>query len=64
MNSISKRVAFNGPDRTVYGGPFKETSELVAGFWLRQSRTWTRPSMGEAMPQPDARPSEIEIRPS
>ena len=32
--SQGKRVAFNGPDRTVEDGPFGVTSELVAGFWL------------------------------
>ena len=59
-----KRVAFNGPDRTVNDGPFAETKELVAGFWI-----WTVASMDEAVewvkrcPNPMSGPSEIEIRP-
>ncbi len=38
-----KRVAFNGPSRTVIDGPFAETGELVAGFWL-----WEVKDMDEA----------------
>ena len=59
-----KRVAFNGPDRTVIDGPFAETKELVAGFWI-----WTVASIDEAVawvkrcPNPMNGPSEIEIRP-
>ena len=59
-----KRVAFNGRDRTVIDGPFAETKELVAGFWI-----WTVASMDEAVewvkrcPNPMSGPSEIEIRP-
>ncbi|WP_448522320.1 YciI family protein, partial [Schleiferia thermophila] len=33
-SSQGKRVAFDGPRRTVIDGPFAETRELVAGFWL------------------------------
>jgi hypothetical protein len=59
-----KRVAFDGPSRTVIDGPFPETSELVAGFWL-----WQVNDMAEAVewvkrcPNPMLGPSEIEIRP-
>jgi hypothetical protein len=59
-----KRVAFDGPSRTVIDGPFAETSELVAGFWL-----WQVKDMAEAVewvkrcPNPMPGPSEIEIRP-
>lgn len=59
-----RRVAFNGPDRTVIDGPFAATSELVAGFWL-----WQVKDMEEAAawvkrcPNPMPGPSEIEIRP-
>ena len=59
-----KRVAFDGPDRTVVDGPFAETRELVAGFWL-----WEVKDMAEAVewvkrcPNPMPGPSEIEIRP-
>ena len=59
-----KRVAFDGPARTLIDGPFPETSELVAGFWL-----WNVKDMDEAVawvkrcPNPMPGPSEIEIRP-
>ena len=59
-----KRVAFDGPNRTVIDGPFAETKELVAGFWL-----WEVKDMDEAVewvkrcPNPMPGPSEIEIRP-
>ncbi|MGZ9021347.1 MAG: YciI family protein [Methylocystis sp.] len=63
-SSNGKRVAFNGADRTVYDGPFEETTELVAGFWL-----WEVRDMAEAVewvkrcPNPMPGRSEIEIRP-
>ena len=59
-----KRVAFDGPSRTVIDGPFGATRELVAGFWL-----WEVKDMDEAVervkrcPNPMPGPSEIEIRP-
>ena len=58
------RVQFDGTTRRVVDGPFAETKELVAGFWLWQVR-----SMDEAIewvkrcPNPMPGPSEIEIRP-
>lgn len=58
------RVQFSGDRRTVVDGPFSETKELIAGFWLWQVR-----SMEEAIewvrrcPNPHASDSEIEIRP-
>jgi hypothetical protein len=63
-SSFGKRVAFDGPDRTVIDGPFAETRELVAGYWL-----WEVKDMDEAVawvkrcPNPMYGPSEIEIRP-
>jgi hypothetical protein len=63
-SSKGKRVAFDGPNRTVIDGPFAETKELVAGFWL-----WEVKDMDEAVawvkrcPNPMPGPSEIEIRP-
>src|SRR5689334_8967132 len=63
-SSAGKRVAFDGPGRTVIDGPFAETRELVAGFWL-----WEVKDMDEAVawvkrcPNPMPGPSEIEIRP-
>ncbi|KGR99897.1 YciI family protein [Burkholderia sp. ABCPW 111] len=59
-----KRVRFSGSERTVIDGPFAETKELVAGFWL-----WKVASMDEALewvkrcPNPMEGDSEIEIRP-
>lgn len=58
------RVHFSGRQRTVTDGPFAETKELIAGFWLWQVR-----SMAEAIewvkrcPNPMIGDSEIEIRP-
>jgi len=63
-SSHGKRVAFDGPSRLVTDGPFAETKELVAGFWL-----WQVKDMEEAVawvrrcPNPMPGPSEIEIRP-
>ncbi len=63
-SSQGKRVAFDGPSRTVADGPFPQTNELVAGFWL-----WEVKDMAEAVqwvkrcPNPMPGPSEIEIRP-
>jgi hypothetical protein len=59
-----KRIAFDGPRRTVIDGPFAATNELVAGFWL-----WKVKDMDEAIawakrcPNPMPGPSELEIRP-
>ena len=61
--SKGKRVRFSGTRRTVIDGPFAETRELVAGFWL-----WQVKSMEEAVdwvkrcPNPFPADSEIEIR--
>ncbi|GEP10242.1 YciI family protein [Methylobacterium gnaphalii] len=63
-SSQGKRVAFDGTGRAVIDGPFAETKELVAGFWL-----WEVKDMDEAVawvkrcPNPMPGPSEIEIRP-
>jgi hypothetical protein len=63
-SSQGKRIAFNGPGRMVIDGPFAETKEVVAGFWL-----WEVKDMDEAVawvkrcPNPMPGPSEIEIRP-
>jgi hypothetical protein len=61
--SKGKRVRFSGTQRTVIDGPFAETKELVAGFWIFQVK-----SMDEAVewvkrcPNPMPGESEIEIR--
>jgi hypothetical protein len=63
-SSKGKRVKFEGDRRTVVDGPFAETKELIAGYWL-----WKVKSMDEAIewvkrcPNPMGVESEIEIRP-
>ena len=63
-SSKGKRVRFSGSTRTVIDGPFTETKELIAGFWLWQVRSieeaveWAR-----RCPNPMPGESEIEIRP-
>ncbi len=63
-SSFGKRIAFDGASRTVIDGPFAETRELVAGYWL-----WEVKDMDEAVawakrcPNPMPGPSELEIRP-
>jgi hypothetical protein len=63
-SSQGKRVRFSGEHRVVTDGPFTETKELIAGYWLWQVR-----SMDEAVewlkrcPNPHPGEAEIEIRP-
>jgi hypothetical protein len=63
-SSRGVRVGFNGKQRTVTDGPFAETKELIAGYWL-----WQVQSMEEAIawlkrcPNPHYEPTEVEIRP-
>jgi hypothetical protein len=63
-SSKGKRVRFSGSKRTVVDGPFAETKELVAGYWIWQVR-----SMEEAVewakrcPNPMPGDSDLEIRP-
>jgi hypothetical protein len=63
-SSKGKRVRFAGKDRTVIDGPFAETKELIAGYWL-----WKVQSMEEAVawlkrcPNPHDEQCEVEIRP-
>lgn len=63
-SSQGKRIAFDGPGRAVIDGPFAETRELVAGFWI-----WEVKDMAEAIewakrcPNPMPGPSELELRP-
>jgi hypothetical protein len=62
-SSKGARVKFSGANRTVVDGPFIETKELVAGFWI-----WQVKSKGEAIewvkrcPNPMGEEAEIEIR--
>ena len=63
-SSKGKRVRFSGTSRTVVDGPFAETKELMAGYWL-----WQVKSMDEAVewlkkcPNPHNGVSEVELRP-
>src|SRR6266851_7988019 len=63
-SSKGKRVRFSGTKRSVIDGPFTETKELIAGFWL-----WQVKSMDEAVewlkrcPNPTGEAADVEIRP-
>lgn len=63
-SSKGVRVTFSGAERAVTDGPFAETKELIAGYWL-----WQVESMDEAIewarrcPNPTGEQSELEIRP-
>src|SRR5216117_4003757 len=61
-SSKGKRVRFSGANRTIIDGPFAETKELIAGFWL-----WRVKSMEEAVEWLKRAPfdggTELEIRP-
>jgi hypothetical protein len=63
-SSAGKRVRFSGASRTVVDGPFVETKELIAGYWI-----WKVKSMDEAVewvkrcPNPTGVEAEVEIRP-
>ncbi len=63
-SSRGARVRFSGSDRSVTDGPFAETKELIAGFWI-----WNVSSLQEAIdwvkkcPNPMMEDSDVEIRP-
>lgn len=63
-SSAGRRVRFSGTERTVVDGPFTETRELIAGYWI-----WEVGSMDEAVewarrcPNPMESDSDLEIRP-
>jgi hypothetical protein len=63
-SSKGARIMFDGEKRTVINGPFPETKQLIAGFWM-----WRVKSMDEAIewvrccPNPTGTEAEIEIRP-
>ena len=63
-SKFGKRIAFDGPSRTLVDGPFAETRELVAGFWI-----WEVKDLDEALawakrcPNPMPGSSELELRP-
>src|SRR3984957_1555288 len=63
-SSKGKRVRFSGEKRTVIDGPFTETKELIAGFWLWQVRSMEEAvEWGKRCPSPHEGEAEIEIRP-
>jgi hypothetical protein len=61
----AKRIVFEGPDRTIFDGPFAETKELIAGFsiWevkdMDEALAWVKRAPNDAMPGK----SVVEIRP-
>jgi hypothetical protein len=63
-SSKGVRIKFSGSNRTVFDGPFAETKELIAGYWM-----WQVKSMQEAIewakrcPNPTGEESMLEIRP-
>lgn len=63
-SKFAKRIRFSGSDRSVIDGPFSETKELVAGYWI-----WEVRDMDEAVewvkrcPNPMFEDSDIDIRP-
>src|SRR2546426_1837257 len=62
-SSKGKRVRFAGATRTVIDGPFTETKELIAGFWLWQVRSMEEAvEWGKRCPNPHEGEAEIEIR--
>jgi hypothetical protein len=62
-SSKGARVRFSGNDRTVIDGPFAETKELIAGYWLIQAKSkeealeWVK-----RIPNPTGEESEVELR--
>jgi hypothetical protein len=64
-SSKGARVRFSGADRTVLDGPFAETKELIAGYWIFETASledciaWVRKAPN---PHPDSPAAEIEIR--
>ena len=62
-SSKGKRVHFSGSKRTVIDGPFTETKELIAGFWLWKCKSWDEAvEWVKRCPNPMPGDSEIEIR--
>ena len=64
-SSEAVRIAFSGTSRSVVDGPFAETKELVAGYWI-----WKVASMDEAIewakrcPNPSGETGQLELRPA
>ena len=63
-SKFGKRIHFSGSKRTVTDGPFAETKELVAGYWVWQVRSLEEAvEWAKRCPNPMPGPSDIEIRP-
>ncbi len=60
-SSKGKRVKFSGSQRTVTDGPFAETKELIAGFWLLKAKSWDD-VLGWVKRAPFDGGTEIEVR--
>ena len=62
-SSQGARIKFSGSKRTVVDGPFTETKELVAGFWLWQCRSYEEAiEWAKRCPNPTGEDGEIEVR--
>jgi hypothetical protein len=62
-SSKGARVRFSGSNRTVIDGPFAETKELIAGFWILQAKSWDEViAWVKRCPNPMPGESELEIR--
>jgi hypothetical protein len=62
-SSKGARIKFSGSKRTVVDGPFAETKELIAGFWLWQCRSKEEAiEWAKRCPNPTGAESEIEVR--
>jgi hypothetical protein len=63
-SKFGKRIHFDGTKRSVTDGPFSETKELVAGFWIWQVRSIEEAvEWAKRCPNPMPGPSDLEIRP-
>ena len=63
-SKFGKRIHFDGTKRSVTDGPFAETKELVAGYWIWQVRTMEEAvEWAKRCPNPMPGPSDLEIRP-
>ena len=62
-SSRAKRVRFSGTKRTVVDGPFAETKELIAGFWIWQCKSFDEAvSWAKRCPNPTGQEGVLEIR--
>ena len=63
-SSKGARVTFNGKERTVVDGPFAETKELIAGFWIWQVKSFQEAiEWAKRCPNPTGEESVLELRP-